>query len=274
MHLLSGLNLVSDGFEPPRTAADVVVLAGDIAPGPNGLRWARRWFKGPIVYVPGNQEFHQVGLGSLDELKREAAAIGIHLLDRAEVVISGVRFLGCTLWTDFDLFGAERRAATMRLAQAWVDDFAFIDDDGRPFTPDRARALHLRDRDWLRQQLIDRPADQPTVVVTHHAPYAAPLAPCFRNDGIGAAFVSDLSDLLGHCHTWVHGNGDGLIQHVVRGTRIVCNAAGRDSERGLFTGDTPFEPGLTLDLPARHQHLEPRSRSAPAAPRVDPALYR
>jgi hypothetical protein len=273
MHLLSGLNLPPEGFEPPRTDADVVVLAGDIAPGPNGLRWARRWFSGPIVYVPGNQEFHHFGLDSLDELKREAAAAGIHLLDRDVAVIDGVRFLGCTLWTDFDLFGAERRAATMRVAQAWVDDFQFITDAGATFTPARARALHLRDRDWLRQRLADERPDQTTVVVTHHAPYAAPLAPCFRNDGIGAAFVSDLGDLLGHCHTWMHGSGDGRLEHVVRGTRIVCNAAGCDAERGLLTGDAPFEPGLTIAVPGVHRPMNHPSQLTPSAQRTDPALY-
>ena len=152
LQILSGLNLEEGEFHPPETDADVVVLAGDIGHGAHGLQWASHAFDKPVVYVPGNHEFHDFDLGVLDELKREAAALGIHLLDRDAVDIGGVRFLGCTLWTDFDLLGPDRRIATMRAAERWADDFQFISDYGRPFTPQRARDIHLADRGWLLQR--------------------------------------------------------------------------------------------------------------------------
>ena len=250
LQILSGLNLESGGFHPPETDADVVVLAGDIAHGAHGLRWASHAFDKPVIYVPGNHEFHDFDLGVLDELKQEAAAVGIHLLDRDAIDIGGVRFLGCTLWTDFDLLGPDKRDMAMSVAEQRVDDFQFISDLGRPFTPKLARDIHLADREWLRQRVADRRPPGPTVVVTHHAPHGGHLAQRYRRDPICAAFVSDLESLLGHCQIWVHGSARGHLDYNVCGTRIVANARGSVAERDLFVEQHPFAYDLTVEVGA------------------------
>lgn len=89
-------------------AYDVVILAGDIhSPGHKAVHWAQResTFVGkPVVLVPGNHEFYgRVMTIELAEMKTTAAGSNVHLLDRDSVVIDGVRFLGCILWTDFQL---------------------------------------------------------------------------------------------------------------------------------------------------------------------------
>ena len=39
-------------FSPPKTDADVVILAGDIGVGLGGIEWAaRRFSKAPVIYV-------------------------------------------------------------------------------------------------------------------------------------------------------------------------------------------------------------------------------
>jgi hypothetical protein len=40
LHILNDLRIEFEDFEPPVTDADVVILAGDIGVGMDGLRWA------------------------------------------------------------------------------------------------------------------------------------------------------------------------------------------------------------------------------------------
>ena len=110
LHILSDLHLGSGAMTHPRTDADVVVLAGDIARPREAVAWALG-FAQPVLYVPGNHEFYGGSLdGTLAELRALAAGTHVHVLADDELVVEGVRFLGATLWTDFDLFGkGERR---------------------------------------------------------------------------------------------------------------------------------------------------------------------
>ena len=58
IHVLSDLHLEFSPFAPQVTAADVVILAGDIHVKGRGVPWARQAFEGPVLYVPGNHEFY------------------------------------------------------------------------------------------------------------------------------------------------------------------------------------------------------------------------
>lgn len=128
-----------------------MVLAGDVAPGLRGLEWARTAFGAtPVVYVAGNHEFYRHAIPKLaDDLARDAAGSTVHFLENAETVLAGVRFLGCTLWTDFDLFGDRLQSAAA--AQAAMNDFKLIRvaPKYRRFGPGDARTLHLRSVRWL-----------------------------------------------------------------------------------------------------------------------------
>ncbi len=105
-------------------SADAVVLAGDIDEGLKGLRWARQAFPGkPIVYVVGNHEFYRRDwVRHLRDLRVLARGVDIHFLERDSMEIYGVRFLGCTLWIDFEINGLEQAQACMREAQRCMND--------------------------------------------------------------------------------------------------------------------------------------------------------
>ncbi|MDM0032360.1 metallophosphoesterase family protein [Variovorax sp. J22P271] len=105
--ILSDLHLEFEPFEPPPVReCDVVILAGDIhSPGRRAVEWAEARFAGtPVIYVPGNHEYYDSRMDLAQSEARTAATGGqVHLLDGGEIAIKGVRFLGCTLWTDFEL---------------------------------------------------------------------------------------------------------------------------------------------------------------------------
>ena len=49
LHVLNDVHIEFEAFEPQATDADVVILAGDIGVGMEGLRWAEERFPGRPV---------------------------------------------------------------------------------------------------------------------------------------------------------------------------------------------------------------------------------
>jgi predicted phosphodiesterase len=238
LQVLSDLHLERGGGPPPRADADVLVLAGDIGRGVTGLEAAAGWWpERPIVYVAGNHEPYGDGLPHLTgRLRVAAGAFGgrVHVLERDEIVIGGVRFLGCTLWSDFAAGGRGERDRAMAICGDMVNDYELIawTPAGRPLRPADTLRLHQASRRWL-QHRLDTPHDGPTVVVTHHGPLPPRerLAdPLWR--ALAGAFVSDLRRLMGaeRAAMWIHGHTHRRVDVAVQGTRVVSNPRGYPHE--------------------------------------------
>ena len=147
LHILSDLHIEFEGFSPPETSADVVVLAGDICVGAAGIEWAARQFPDvPVIYVPGNHEYYGFDIGSADEWCSTAPA-NIHVLSNNVLELDGVRFLGATLWTDFKLYGEGEAWYSRQTAKALLEDFKSIRNGKRLFTPEDS--VHLQGQ-WCR----------------------------------------------------------------------------------------------------------------------------
>jgi predicted phosphohydrolase len=227
LHILNDLHIEFEGFEPPATDADVVVLAGDIGVGMDGLRWAEARFPDkPVIYVPGNHEFYHHDIALIDELKAEAPD-NVHVLNDDPVVIDGVRFLGSILWTDFALFGEADKFFAMQQARQGMTDFSIIQNHGQRFTPEDAIRLHTASRDWLAAMLAE-PFDGKTVVVTHHAPSSQSVPPRYARDLLTPAFAGNLENLMGgdRVALWIHGHMHKSFDYEIYGTRVVCNPRG------------------------------------------------
>lgn len=240
IHLLSDLHTEFEPFDPPPTDADVVVLAGDTAPGTRGIEMAKVWFPDrPVLYVAGNHEYYRESIPRLDHKLADAARTGgVHFMQNREIVIGGVRFLGCTLWTDFELFG--ERQHSMAAAQAAMNDFRVIrvNPEYRRFRPDDARAIHHHSLRWLIGRL-DTPHDGPTVVVTHHAPSLRSVNPPFHDHPASPAYASDLEWMLdGRAAVWMHGHTHQCVEYEIGGTRVVANQRGYpdDAVEGFDAG--------------------------------------
>lgn len=258
--VLSDLHLEISPWEvPARTLreADVIVLAGDIGMTTHGLHWARQAFPlKRIVYVAGNHECYGAEVhGLIKELRSTAAELYINYLEKTEVVFGGVRFLGTTLWTDFQLFGAGAAMGTaMHEAGRYMLDF-----DGRvrcapmsTFTPSQSVELHRKSLAWLAEKLA-QPFDGKTVVVTHHAPSMRSIAARYAEDPVSAAFGSNLDDLVAKAHLWIHGHTHTAFRYQIgpdpeRG-HVVCNPRGyrRETYAGVRGEKTGWHPRLLID---------------------------
>jgi len=227
LHILNDLHIEFEDFRPPVTDADVVVLAGDIGVGVEGLRWAEaRFLDKLVIYVPGNHEFYHHDIVLIDELKAEALG-NIHVLNDDQVVIDGVRFLGSILWTDFALFGEADKFFAMQTARQQMTDFSIIQNHGHRFTPEDAIRLHTASRDWLAAMLAE-PFAGKTVVITHHAPSSQSVHPRYARDLLTPAFASNLENLMDgdRAALWIHGHMHESFDYEVYDTRVVCNPRG------------------------------------------------
>jgi len=229
-------------FQYPKNA-DVVVLAGDVGEWTNGLEWSAQKFKGKqIIYIMGNHELYDLDLSVIDEMQTKAKELKIHLLDQDEVIIDGVRFLGCTLWTDLNKYKPET------VAEIWqyMNDYKYISCKGwwqnkqnkaqalwlmnleteygfDPiyFSPTVAYLLHKMCLHWLDNKLKQNFCGK-TVVVTHHAPT--------MHGTDDYAYGSDLSEFISKhsdkVDCWMHGHIHTPVDYNISNVRIVSNPRG------------------------------------------------
>lgn len=228
--VFSDLHLEFSVFDPPKVEADVVVLAGDIGVGAKGVKWAARTFPDmPVIYVAGNHEYYGSSIEAVSAELASGKWPNVHVLENTSVVIGGVRFLGCTLWTDYELFGLDRRDEAMAASAQCLSDHRTISirgaDGKRKFLPSDALEMHRRSRQWLAEQLAIS-HDGPTVVVTHHAPHRNSVDPKYADDLVTAAYVSDLEPLVEKADLWVHGHTHCSQDYHIGGARVVCNPRG------------------------------------------------
>jgi predicted phosphodiesterase len=237
IRVLSDLHLEVAAFDPPAAEAEVVVLAGDIHNGAAGVEWAKRNFSAPVVFVAGNHEpFDAEFHATAADLKRAAAGSNVHVLDCDEVVLEGVRFLGCALWSDFELYGPTEREAMLESLRRVAPDFRVIAFGERRFTTDDWVALHHAHRAWLEARLAGA-HDGPTVVVTHFLPHPGSIAPRFATHPLNPAFASDLAPLVTRADLWIHGHTHAASDYRVGAARVVCNPRGYPGEPTGFRAD-------------------------------------
>jgi predicted phosphodiesterase len=102
IHLISDLHNECSTFEPDQdavSAADVIVLAGDIALKAESVEYAKTRFSGkPVILIAGNHEHYKTVLDkNMRELKEAANSSNVFFLENNTVQIDGVTFWGATL---------------------------------------------------------------------------------------------------------------------------------------------------------------------------------
>lgn len=252
--------------------ADVVVLAGDIHEGVRAPMWARDAFPDkPIVLICGNHEFYGKDWNrNLRKIREKSEALGIHFLENESVEIDGVRFLGCTMWTDFLLDGEEQRQLAMIDAKQKMNDYVRIKLDRKPgenqdfrqfrsakLVPELVRQRHRDSAEWLERELKGSTEEQlkRTVVVTHHAPHPNSIPEHYKGHVLSPAYASDLSRLMGYAPIWIHGHVHDRMDYMLGDTRIVANPRGyphgrmnKESKMEYTNENKRFDPFFTVEI--------------------------
>ena len=270
IQLLSDLHLeVHPHFVPtPAPGAGVLVLAGDIGsyqagsqladadfglarfsplpPSAGGAGWPT-----PVLFVPGNHEYDGQDFDAAHiRLRATCERLGLIWLEREVVELLGTRFIGTTLWSDFDALGplADDSAATLG-QQLKARDKAFraanyylkknsATRHGLPMLADGIRAQALVCQQWLRSALAVPYAGN-TVVVTHFAPSLHSADPRYGRTPGTAGFCNALDDLLPQAQLWLHGHLHAPSDYTQQGCRVVANPLGyarKNEQVGFLAG--------------------------------------
>jgi predicted phosphodiesterase len=245
LHILSDLHLEFAQFDLPKTDADVVVLAGDVHVGRKGRLWIRNRFDKPVIYVTGNHEYYRHSIPELtDTLRRETEGGHIHLLENSAVEIEGFSFLGCTLWSDFQLAGDVKTA--MEEAGRGMSDYDLIEASGenRLLQPGDTARFHAASVAWLKSELSRRDPAR-TIVVTHHAPSPRSIPPFYEGSILNGAFASNLDALVESARVplWIHGHTHYNVDYRLGATRVLSNQRGYPDR--VAEG---FDPGLVVEV--------------------------
>jgi Icc-related predicted phosphoesterase len=243
--ILSDLHLEFASISLPEVDADVVVLAGDIDVEGNGLEWALETFPNtPVLYVLGNHEYYGSSYPKhLLELKAKAENTNVKILENDALTIGDITFFGCSLWTDFNLYGNPKVAGYE--ATQIMSDYKKI-----RLSPHYSKlrlldtaSIHHKSVRWLKSQFDEIKTKK--VVITHHAPSEQSVPLHYKGDILSTAFASRLEPLveLSNAVLWIHGHMHSASDYQIGKTRVLCNPRGYPGERG-----TNFIPDLTLDV--------------------------
>ena len=268
IQLLSDLHLeVHPHFVPqPTPGADVLVLAGDIgsyqsgslldAMGDSdfGLGRFAHW-PVPVIFVPGNHEYDAQDFDAAHaRLRATCERLGLIWLERESVVLHGVRFVGPTLWSDFDALAEHEGSSDLvrrlrqcdkafRAANFYLKKTGGTRDEAAFLAP-AVREQGLLCQQWLRETLATE-FDGPTVAVTHFAPSLHSADPRYGLVPGTAGFCNALDDCLAPVQLWLHGHLHAPLDYTVQGAhpsgtpwqcRVVANPLGyaRKGEQSAF----------------------------------------
>ena len=292
IQLLSDLHLeVHPHFVPtPAPGADLLVLAGDVGSYQSGsllkdddfglARFSpQHGWPTPVLYVPGNHEYDGLDFDATHaRLRQTCERLGITWLERETVTLQqltggklggpggqsghagseapAVRFVGTTLWTDFDALGptgvlsatssASTTSANALAQQLKARDKAFraanyylkkalTTRHGELMLAEQMRDQALVCQAWLRAAL-NEPFNGTTVAITHFAPSLKSADPRYGMTPGTAGFCNALDELLPLAQLWLHGHLHAPSDYMAGGCRVAANPLGyaRKKEQAGF----------------------------------------
>ena len=275
IQLLSDLHLESHPHWQPTPApgAQVLVLAGDVGSYQAGsslkdtdfglARFAPlHGWPTPVLFVPGNHEYDALDFDAVHHRLQEVCQrLGITWLERATVTLQrpasdaqpgAVRFVGTTLWSDYDALALQGKAANDYTEQLRLRNKAFRAANfylqkaattryAAPWLAQDMREQALLCQQWLRDTLATPQGQHTTTVaVTHFAPSLRSADPRYGLNPSTSGFCNALDELLDHADFWLHGHlhcpSNYLHTTPTRSCRVLANPLGyaRKGEQAAF----------------------------------------
>lgn len=238
----------------PKTESDVIILAGDIWYQHYGLNWSAELSQlhdKAVIVIFGNHDYWSVSKSTnrgVNTVIKDMYAIAekcrtkdiqLYFLENDALILNGVRFLGCTLWTDYN----QGDDQTMLYCKHNMSDHMAICGESMP---QHIYQKHLESRAWLENELTKK-HNVPTVVITHHAPSSRSLiSPPSKNGGVDYAYFSNLESLIYKYSPdlWLHGHIHKTNDYMIDCTRVVSNARGYHGQQTI----EHFDPGLIIEI--------------------------
>lgn len=170
-------------------------------------------------------------------------------MENDEFIYGKIRFLGCTLWTDYNLYGSDNIQIAINEAKNIMTDYSRIrlgsEQRYRKLKPNDTIYFHRKSVKYLENKLNET-FDGSTVIITHHSPSPKSILWQQSNNIINAAYCSNLEWLINKYkpELWIHGHIHKKFDYKIGEPRIICNS------RGYAPDDIvkDFQMNFILDL--------------------------
>jgi Icc-related predicted phosphoesterase len=202
---------------------DIAVIAGDLSTMhilPENIEQLCDIYP-EVVFVTGNHEYY--GCKSMNELhdvlhECEQKHNNFHFLNQTRKTISGINFIGGTLW-----FADSPDA---RAYQNSINDFTYIKDCD-------PLAFELYDQTV---KYLSNNIQNGDVVVTHHLPSYKSVAQQYVGSKLNCYFANHLDELIKNKNpsVWIHGHTHSPCDYTLGNTRVCANPFGYPHENLNF----------------------------------------
>lgn len=231
LHLEHGTKFVLEKIE----GVDFLILAGDIGSYKSHLPFIKDCAsKYKVLYVLGNHEFYGYTLKEVRDFWKSVELENFYFLDNSSVIIDGIKFIGSTLWTNFD---NENPFVIMDAYSKITDYKKIIASDNSDFiSPYDILEEFKESIDFIKKE-IDITADFKKVVITHHAPSVESVnekyLQNYHNLKNNYYYTSDLDNLIlySDISLWIHGHMHTSSDYILGDTRVICNPHGYPKEQ-------------------------------------------
>lgn len=231
----------SDDFET------TLLLAGDISTGLSSIPFINDMcsrFK-YVIMIPGNHEYYHYEFEKVNadflHWELNESPENFHFLYNDFRVLDDVRFLGGTMWTDFD----KENEIVMGYAPIHMNDYGMIRLNGLAMTPEYILNEHKKFTTFLKAK-FDESFDGPTVVMTHHSPGNS-VRRRGRRVTDDAFYFADIEYYIGtedKAILWVHGHTHRNWDYKINNTRVVCNPFGYYGH----SENHGFDPQIVIEI--------------------------
>lgn len=241
--------------------ADALLIAGDLHSGGRHITAASELaglLDMPVILIWGNHELYGGWAPSLiheeDDALERARELGrdVRVLHGDVTEVAGVRIIGATLWTDMNLHPDLATITRTQCFKSKKDSQRILVLPDQPLNVETWLSWHSYDRSRI-EELLAKPFEGKTLVMTHHLPTPNAILPARRNGDTterasGGLYASDLRDVM-RAHpidVWLYGHSHDnqccVERFGDRETRVLSNARGYPWEK------TGFNPEFMVEI--------------------------
>lgn len=233
----------------------ILILAGDIWHSKKPFSFMGfSWFKKisnqfhSIIVLLGNHDFWGGNLKTeydfyLKSIQNQNLH-NVYLLQNNTIKFDGIKFVGGTLWTDFN----SKHEETFYSAENTMNDYKYI-KNGLTFS--RLKPSHIYEQfrttlEYIKSNMHKDKENQNLWVLTHHAPSFKSIHPDYNDDEfflMNGLYANDLEYLMhpkSEINVWVHGHCHHYQNYNINNTKVISNPRGYRFENTNYREDILF----------------------------------
>jgi len=192
-----------------------------------------------VIVVLGNHDFWGGNISFeynfFNQQVKEQQLANVHLLQNSTISIGDCKFLGGTLWTDYNNQDPDTKNY---YKTGYTKDYKFIRSGiiYKKITPDIIIKEHIKTKKYIFDNATRDCIDQKVWVITHHPPSFLSLSASSKNSLERGFYASDLDMLISESDidVWVHGHQHRNLDYFISNTRILANPRGYPGEKIAF----------------------------------------